>query len=338
MGVEAAQRDELPTRIGVREQSPGGPMTARADRDVVVIGAGVIGLTTALCLAERGLRVEVRAQLASLQTMSAVAAAMAGPPRAPASHPDGRRERASIARFAQLDRVPGTGVRLRRGRVASREPLPVPDHAVPCALDDLPRGFAAGYWVTVPLVDMPVYLEYLTRRLAAAHGRVVLGTITSLTELADEVPLIVNSAGLGARELTADQSLTPLRGQQVIVENPGLDEFFTEIASTPEWVAYWPHPGHVVLGGTQSSDDNSMEPDRQLAARIVARCTELEPRLASAAVRGHQVGFRPARATPRLEVQQIGGARCVHNYGHAGSGVRLSWSAALTATALLLDE
>jgi len=40
----------------------------------------------------------------------------------------------------------------------------------------------------------------------------------------------------------------------------------------------------------------------------------------------------------RLEVEQIGAARCVHNYGHGGSGVTLSWGSAHTAAALLLDE
>ena len=58
-------------------------MTARAAPDVVVIGAGVIGLSTAVYLAERGQRIEVRARLAPAQTTSAVASAMVGPAMTP---------------------------------------------------------------------------------------------------------------------------------------------------------------------------------------------------------------------------------------------------------------
>jgi D-amino-acid oxidase len=49
-----------------------------AGPDVLVIGAGVAGLTTAICVAEAGLRVEVRATLPPARTTSAVAGAIWG--------------------------------------------------------------------------------------------------------------------------------------------------------------------------------------------------------------------------------------------------------------------
>lgn len=303
-----------------------------------MVGAGVIGLSTAVCLAERGQTVEVRARLAPAQTTSAVASAMVGPPMAPAEDDAGLRERASIGEFTSLAEVPDSGVTIRRGRLASREPVPALGDLVPCAAEELPPGFAAGFWATLPLVDMPRYLEYLVGRLAAAGGRIELRAVTSLPDLAIEAPLIVNCAGLGAGELTGDDSITPVRGQHVIVDNPGLEEFFVEAPFTPQWAAYWPYPDHVVLGGTRSTDDTSTDHDPQIAEQILRRCIEVEPRLRHARVRGHQVGLRPARPAVRLEVEQIGVARCVHNYGHGGSGVTLSWASAFTAAALLLDE
>ncbi|MDQ6851996.1 MAG: FAD-binding oxidoreductase [Actinomycetota bacterium] len=311
-------------------------MTSKAAPKVVVIGAGVIGLSTAVCLAERGERVEVRASLGPTQTTSAVASAMIGPAMAPADDETGRRERASIAEFTALANVKGTGVTMRRGRLASRKPLPAPAGLTPCAASDIPPGFAGASWATLPLVEMPVYLAYLAERLTAAGGRIQLRSVSSLGELAAELPLIVNCAGLGAAALTGDDSLTPIRGQQVIVDNPGLEEFFIEAPFSPAWAAYWPYPDHVVLGGTQSTEDTSTEPDPQIAEQIRQRCIEVEPRLRDAAVRAHQVGLRPARPTVRLEAEQIGAARCVHNYGHGGSGVTLSWGTAFAAAALLL--
>ncbi len=313
-------------------------MTHQPSPDIVVIGAGVIGLSTAVCVAERGQRVEVRAQRAPTQTTSAVASAMIGPAMAPGGDEAGRRECASISEFTALAEVTNTGVTMRRGRLASREPLPAPGDLEPCAADEVPSGFAGASWATLALVDMPVYLDYLARRLTAAGGRIELRTVTSLPDLAVEAPLIVNCAGLGARELASDDSVTPVRGQHVIVDNPGLEEFFIEAPFTPAWAAYWPYPDHVVLGGTQSTEDTSTEPDPQVAQDILRRCIEVEPRLAEARVRGHQVGLRPARPTVRLEVEQIGNSRCVHNYGHGGSGVTLSWGAAFTAASLLLDQ
>lgn len=314
-------------------------MTTSTATDVVVIGAGVIGLSTAVVLAERGQRVQVRARLAPAQTTSAVAAAMIGPAMAPAEQDAGRLERASIAQFTALADTAGAGVTIRRGRLASRQPgPPPPGDTVPCAADELPPGFAAASWATLPLVDMPIYLEYLTGRLQSAGGRLELAAVRSLADVAGEVSLLANCAGLGARELGADDSLHTVRGQQVIVDNPGLEEFFIEAPFTPEWTAYWPYPDHVVLGGTQSTEDLSTDPDPAIAERILRRCIEVEPRLAEAKVRGHQVGLRPARPeAPRLEVEQIGKARCVHNYGHGGSGVTLSWGYAHAAAALLLD-
>lgn len=84
--------------------------------------------------------------------------------------------------------------------------------------------------------------------------------------------------------------------------------------------------------------DTPIEPDLDLAERIVSRCAEVEPRLHDAQILGHQVGLRPTRPTPRLEAEPIGTARCVHSYGHGGSGVTHSWGAALDAAHLLLES
>jgi len=302
---------------------------------VAVVGAGVIGLTTAVELAERGLAVQVRSRSAPAQTTSAVASAMIGPSVAPAGEPTAAWERASIETFTALASVSETGVALRRGRLAARASGPPLPGFEPCAEAELPEGFAFGFWATLPLVDMPVYLHYLVRRLEAAGGTIELGEVCDLTELAEVVPLLVNCAGLGARELVPDPAMRAVRGQHVVVDNPGLEEFFVEAPFSPAWAAYWPYPDHVILGGTQADGDESLDPDPGVAEQILQRCIAVEPRLRLAAVRGHQVGLRPARAAVRLQAEQINGARCIHNYGHGGSGVTLSWGCAREAASLL---
>ena len=49
--------------------------------EVLVVGAGVSGLTTAVCLAEAGVGVEIRADRLPGDTTSAVAGAIWGPHR-----------------------------------------------------------------------------------------------------------------------------------------------------------------------------------------------------------------------------------------------------------------
>ena len=49
----------------------------------------------------------------------------------------------------------------------------------------------------------------------------------------------------------------------------------------------------------------------------------------------HQVGLRPVRDVVRVEAQTLGSARVVHNYGHGGTGVGLSWGCAGEVVALV---
>jgi D-amino-acid oxidase len=317
--------------------------------DVVVVGAGVSGLTTAVCLAEDGLRVRVWTADAPQRTTSAVAGAMWGPSFVGPPEKVLGWLRTTLAELTELAARPGdTGVHLARGRMVARSDLgtrlPPQVTMIPelerCRPEELPEGFVSGYWGTVPLVDMPRYLDHLEGRLVRAGCRIELRSLHSLSEAMGEAPVVVNCTGVGARRLTGDQELRPMWGQHVVVENPGLDEFFAEIARGAEWANYFPHGDHVVLGGIAKADDWSLEPDPVTAAGIVERCARVEPRLRDARVVGHLVGLRPDRPAVRVERETLEGPTgdtmtCVHNYGHGGTGVSLSWGCAREAAALV---
>jgi D-amino-acid oxidase len=73
------------------------------------------------------------------------------------------------------------------------------------------------------------------------------------------------------------------------------------------------------------------------ARRIVAACADVEPAIAAAAVLSHRVGLRPVRPSVRLEAESFAdGQTIVHNYGHGGAGVTLSWGCAQDAANLVL--
>ena len=51
------------------------------------------------------------------------------------------------------------------------------------------------------------------------------------------------------------------------------------------------------------------------------------------------VGLRPYRSEGFvIEAEQLGQKLLLHNYGHGGSGVTLSWGSAFRAAALLIGE
>jgi D-amino-acid oxidase len=317
-------------------------------RDVLVIGAGVSGLTTGVCLAEAGLSVLVRAERPPGETTSAVAGALWG------LHMVESSDRAldwSVRALAEFERLAGdaassTGVRLVTGVQAARTQTPQPSWAnalgdcQPCAAAELPAGYRLGWRSTAPLADMPTYLGYLQGRFTAADGKIEAGVVGSLPAAAREARAVVNCTGAGARGLVPDPDVTPVRGQVVMVRNPGITEYFVDVgASGPELRYFFAHPAVVVLGGTAEHGGHELRPDPQTARRILDGCAAVEPRLRGAEVIAHRVGLRPVRPEVRVEAQHLpGGGLLCHNYGHGGAGVTLSWGCARDVADLIIGE
>jgi D-amino-acid oxidase len=303
--------------------------------DAVVVGCGVIGLTAAISLREAGLEVGIVAAGLPPSTTSSVAAAIWYPYKA---YPEdlvlswGSR---TYEVLEELSSIPETGVLMREGVEIWHERVPDPwwAEAVPrvrrCREDELPFGYVDGHAFAAPVVEMPIYLSYLMDRFVAAGGGVERRTLSSLEEVAGDARVVVNCVGLGARNLVGDASMQPIRGQIIRVRNPGLDRFYLD-EENPDGVTYIvPRSEDCILGGTAEEGEWDLEPDPETASAILRRCTELEPRLAGAEVLEHKVGLRPGRQEIRLEREEgPNDVMFVHNYGHGGSGVTLSWGCA----------
>src|SRR5712691_8916240 len=97
-----------------------------SEPDVLVIGAGVSGLTTAVCLAEAGAAVPVAAAAPPGQTTSAAAGAIWAPHLVEAGGRADRWAGAPLARLLDLAAEPAAAVRILAGRQATRLPEAAP--------------------------------------------------------------------------------------------------------------------------------------------------------------------------------------------------------------------
>jgi D-amino-acid oxidase len=304
---------------------------------VIVVGAGVVGLSCALRLLEAGHRVDVLARELPRETTSAVAAAIWYPYRA---WPQDRVLAWSRATYDELARIgaehPESGVVLREGTevVASRDEKPWWSDAVPDLHEtvEVPAGYDGGWAFTAPLVEMPVYLDWLAGRVLAAGGSITRLNLHGLPRTGDGGPdAVVDCSGIGAKFLASDPSVYPVQGQVVLVEQVGLERWWLDDtnADAPTYVV--PRSRDIVVGGTDVEGEWSRTPSPEVAAGILRRALRLVPALAGAEVVGHKVGLRPARPTVRLE--RVGDV--VHCYGHGGAGVTLSWGCANEVAGLL---
>ncbi|MFG2648863.1 FAD-dependent oxidoreductase [Streptomyces sp. NPDC048436] len=318
-------------------------MDGTDDNDVIVVGSGVVGLTTAVLLAEGGRRVRVWAREAAERTTSAVAGALWWPYRIEPAAPVGIWSLQSLALYEELaSRPEETGVRMVDGvqgdtRLDDLGPWAAEVTGLrPTTRDEFD---GPGVWARVPLIDMPVYLGWLRERLARAGGTVQARSAESLDEPLAEARCVVNCSGIGARSLVPDLSVRAVRGQLVLVENPGVRTWFASAGPSGQTSTYFfPQPGRLVLGGTAQEDDWSLEPDPVVAKAIVERCAAVRPEIAGARVLDHRVGLRPVRPAVRIERElRPDGRVLVHNYGHGGAGVTVAWGCAREA-ARLADE
>src|ERR1700722_5613141 len=173
---------------------------------IVVVGAGVNGLTCAVSLLQAGADVRVVTAGAPSGTVSAVAVAMIGPAFGSGDERTLAWERRSDAIFRELADDAGTGVRLVRGRLFAAPELgpglppgiaDVPGYLGGLAPSSLPPGFVSGFGSELPFADMPRYLAWLVGRVGELGGTIEQRVVTDLATVDAGAETVINCSGPG---------------------------------------------------------------------------------------------------------------------------------------------
>jgi D-amino-acid oxidase len=317
--------------------------------DVTVLGAGVSGLSSALALTQAGYRVRMLAAKPPEQTTSSVAAACWYPFHL--GNYDHQWAIDAHAHFLRMADDPASGVRMypnkeyltqRRTDEQLRTDfwwsnLPRMEFAR-LEPHEIPAGYADGIRFTAPVIRTPTYLPYLQNKLAQLGVTIHIQQIDLFEDLLPDAKLIVNCTGLGSADLCQDTTMYPAQGQIVVVQCDGINEVIagTWDAQRPLYII--PRGPDIVLGGTFIIGGRNTTPDESAALDIRNRCEKLVPTLANAKLIASKAGLRPCRqAGPRLQIEQRGQQTIIHNYGHGGAGVTISWGCAQRVVELLQD-
>ncbi|HET9811260.1 MAG TPA: FAD-dependent oxidoreductase [Sphingomicrobium sp.] len=245
---------KLATEIGLPGHS--GP--------VAVLGAGVMGLSTARLVQDAGFPVTIYAAALPPDTTSNIAGGQ--------FHPFAvfRESAATPAFKAQFTRALGYswrrfqimvgedyGVRWLPTYVQSDTPeerllatFPPFNRLLEPAEHPFPLDHVVRY--DTMYVEVGRYLRQLVRDVRIAGGRIEVRKLAGPTDIA-ALPeaLVFNCTGLGSRELFGDTELRPARGQLAILE----PQPEVRYAATGGFGYMFPRPDGILLGGTFELDE-----------------------------------------------------------------------------------
>ncbi|KAF2873377.1 FAD dependent oxidoreductase [Massariosphaeria phaeospora] len=283
--------------------------------NIVVVGAGVVGLTTALVLSRHdNFNVTVVAKHMPGDYDIEYASPWAGANSMPVGKPGSNLQKFETATWKELDRicreVPEAGLHCQETFIYGRkkdENTATGDWFKELVKEDawfrdlmpnfrvlprseLPPYCTTGTAFTSVCINPAIHLPWLAGQCLKNGVTIIRGTLTHISQAPSfhttgHAAVTLNCTGLLARTLggVLDTTVYPGRGQTVLVRNTpgamltvsGTDDGAGEVTYIMQRAA----GGGTVLGGCMQPDNWDSQPDPNLALRIMQRAVELCPAL-----------------------------------------------------------
>jgi len=316
---------------------------------VAVVGAGIIGLSTALEIQEQLANVQVSliSEKFSPDTTADGAAGIFGLYLLGSTNPErqvrwAKKTHDLIESWWKSEQCGEMGVGLISCFRMNHQPVPPIWKDVVFGVREMSEsevgdvgrltgkhksGLEMVTFTAEPLRFMPI----LMKKFEDQGGVVIRSRVENLQHLLKEYDCVVNCTGVHAGHLTQDRLIKPLRGQVMRVSAPWIRTVTLDDLDDGNYVIA--NQESVVVGGTHQDGDwdtNPRQEDTQFI-REGGRC--IDPSLEDSTEIKHWVGLRPGRPEVRLERD----GKIVHNYGHGGSGITVFKGCAEEATDLVKE-
>ncbi|KAI7906871.1 uncharacterized protein BX663DRAFT_494047 [Cokeromyces recurvatus] len=316
-------------------------MDEKNQKTIVVIGAGVTGLTTAVSLMEKGYKkvLIVAKHLPGDLSIEYTSPYAGAHWRTMAKNDDQLLQRfdtISYKKFIQLaenNEKESTGIMIvpsfdyydDDSIIENTDPWfkdVVQNFQLLTEKDNLPEGAKIGHTYTTVLVNTPVYLKWLLSKFKSFGGHLVRYSLSHIDEIfnflhqqqptemnKDEQHFaVINCTGLGARFLggVQDNALYPTRGQTVIIKASHIKKTITHVGKQKNINYIIPRSdGTVILGGTANEHDFNPFPDDTVTKSILEKTVNLCPELRT----DHHQPLDIVRYAVGLRPTRLGGPR-----------------------------
>jgi D-amino-acid oxidase len=329
-----------------------------------IIGGGIQALSTGILLQHLGHETTLVSDSVSYvdgsraPTVSTnMAAASIFPVQIASEYSEDELVRLVEATFEPFYETTGVPVRKHTHYYLYEEPYdgPIPDRMdvtavsaydgeVPSRAGETVRG---GYVCKEYFVEMPEYVPLLYDAYLALGGTTEHRTVTADEVASLDGAAVFNCSGYGSRELFGDDSMQAIKGHILQVPYDGAEPLPFSYTYTPSEYSHYaymyPRKESILFGGSYLRGDLSdgqwqgESPERPMVIdgetipeRLYTVTEDILRDVVAFTTDDVDVkyGYRPYRADG-MRIERDGDV--VHNYGHGGSGVSLSWWSALQA-------
>lgn len=309
--------------------------TAPKTKRVLVLGAGVSGLSSGILLLQKGYEVVIWAKDLPPNTTSNKAAALWYPYHCFPKEKAARWAKNTLdylKDYLIFDKKSGCVTRKITEVFEKKVGVPWWRDAVPnyskTPKNQLRSTYVDGHTIEGILMDTTLYMNYVLSKFRELGGVIMQKEIRDIHEALNRYDTVVNCTGLGSRELFNDRQVYPSRAQMVKIEPNGFSEAIADNEGSNSLGVIIPRLNDIVLGGTDQENNWNLNVDPEDTKKILEKCANIHPAFKNVKIIEEYVGLRPCRKSVRLESEDFSGKTVIHNYGHGGAGFTLSWGCA----------